>query len=307
MVDRHALSCPCSCHGRGTYAECDPAYPAGCGHLHDHQNGAQNGRRAPNGGCPGCGARVADNALCGACTTRFSGDLEAVPYLAAELETLRAKLDRLGERSTGAGSAEIPLGFRPAAVEVADVLHVTLAVWARHVAQAQGLPLYDVPAEHPARLAAWLYGWREAVRHLVAVGQLTDEIGYAVRTARRTIDRPADRIYLGPCDDCEEDLYTGLKAEQVVCECGRPYRVEDRRAWLLRGLREHLATASEIAAGIGDLYGQPINRGTIHQWHHRNRLHEHGTTREGWPLFKVGDVLNLASKQVAGPTRRASN
>lgn len=305
MVDRFALSCPCSCHGRGSYAACDDPYAEGCGHLHvDPRNASQDRRRAPNGACPGCGAGVADSALCVACTARFLADLAAVPFLARELETLRAKLARIGEAGPGGGTSEIPLGYRPFAAEVADVLHVTLAVWARYVATEQRLAL-DVPAE-PIRLAVWLTRWSEPVRHLTAVAQLTDEIGYAVRVARRTIDRPADRAYLGPCDDCDDDLYASPHATQVHCVCGRAYLVEERRRWLLVGLREHLATAGEIAAGIGDLYGEPINRKRINQWHHRHpaRLPERGRTREGWPLFRIGDVLALASG-LAAATRRA--
>lgn len=302
MADRFALSCPCSCHGRGTYAECDPAYPAGCGHLHGTRNAAQNGRRAPGRGCPGCGAGVADGALCGTCTERLTGDLGFVPLLTRELEIIQAKLDRIGERGPRGGS-EVPLGFRPMASEVLDVLHTTLAVWARHVAQSQGVPLYDVPAEHPVGLAAWLARWREPIRHLDAVAQLVDEVGYAVKVARRAIDRPMDRVYAGPCDQCETDLYANPKSETVKCPtCGAEYPTGERRKWLLDGLREHLATAAEIAQGIGDLYGQPVNRKTINQWHRRDRLHEHGRTRDGWPLFKIGDVLDLAGQSA---TRQA--
>lgn len=294
-MDRHATLCPCSCHGRGAYAECDPAYPSGCGHLHT--------RAAPPAGtgCPSCHRPVADNALCTTCTATLVTDLSQVSWLVRELETLAAKLDQIGDRG-GRRGAEIPLGFRPMAAEVGDVLRGTLAAWARHVAGEAGVPL--VPAEDPARLAAWLYGWREAIRHLPAAGQLVDEIGYAVRTTRRAIDRPADRVYAGPCDECEADLYAGRTSDTVKChDCGALYPVAERRAWLLAGVREHLATAGEIAAGIGELYGEPINRKRINQWHTRGLLSDHGRTRrEGAPLFRIGDVLELAGRRA---TRQA--
>jgi hypothetical protein len=38
------------------------------------------------------------------------------------------------------------------AVEVTDVLHLTLASWAREVATTAGVPLLEVPAEHPGAL-----------------------------------------------------------------------------------------------------------------------------------------------------------
>ena len=75
-----------------------------------------------------------------------------------------------------------------------------------------------------------------------------------------------------------------------------------RREWLLTALREHLATAAEIAMGVGELYGQRINRNTITQWYRRGRLFPHGVTRDAQhPLFRIGDVLELAE---AAATRR---
>lgn len=287
-VDTYAATCPCTCHGRGSYALCDPQYPAGCGHLH---------QAAPTGGCPACHIPVSDGALCTTCTRHLATDLEAVPALAHQLAITRAKLDQIGERNPRGGS-NVPLGFRPTAVEVADVLHMTLAVWARELATSPAAPgpLMDVPAEDPAELARYLRTHLEKLRHLVGTGQLTDEVGYAVKVTRRAVDRPADRVYVGPCDHCRYDLYARPHAAEVACtQCATVYLVEERRVWLLEALREHLATAAEIARGLGDIYGQPISRKTINQWHHRERLVEHGATRDGWPLFRIGDVLDLTS------------
>ena len=304
-MDRYALTCPCTCHGRDPSAPCDPQYPAGCGVDHARQHAAATS-------CPGCHRPVPDGALCRACTTRLRDDLAAVDDLAAELETWRVKLDRIGARAPRGGQ-NIPLGFRPQAVEVADVLHMTLAGWARDIAEAVGDPLYDIPAEHPPALAAWLADRLETARHLATAGALADEVGYAIRTVRRAIDRPADRTYAGPCDAepfpgvvCNADLYAYPGADHVVCRvCGARYGMTDRRAWLLDGVREHLATAAEISQGVGELYGQPINRRTITVWHHRNRLPERGRTAQGYPLYRIGDVLDLAAgsvtRQAGGP------
>jgi hypothetical protein len=286
-VDRYAMTCPCSCHGRGQYAQCDDRYPSGCGHLH----GAASGT-----GCPACSRPTADHALCPTCTLQLARDLAQVPELAEELETTRTKQDRIGNPSDGRGGGHVPLGYRPTAAEVGAVLHDTLAVWARELAAATGAPLYAVPAEHPVMLAAWLAENCEAARHLALAGQLADEVSYAVRVTRRAIDRPLDRVYVGPCDDCSADLYALPHHERLACrECAAEYLVSARRAWLLDSLREHLATAAEIAAGMGELYGQTVNRKTINVWHHRGRLVEHASTRTGWPLFRIGDVLDLCA------------
>lgn len=299
-MDRYATTCPCTCHGRGPDAPCDPEHTGGCGHLH--------ASTAPAQGCPACLAPTADDALCVRCTTRLTNDLAQVPELIDEVETWRIKLDRIGGRDVGtSGSDEVPLGYRPMAVEVHDVLHLTLATWAASVADAAGLSMLGVPAQHPAQLAGWLAGQVEPARHMPGVAAYCDEVGYAVRVTRRAIDRPADRVYAGPCDQCQRDLYAGGTADVVTCHgCGTGYGVRERRAWLLDGLREHLATAAEIAAGIGELYGTPVNRKTINVWHHRERLVERGSTRNGWPLFRIGDVLELAGQvaaRAASPTR----
>lgn len=312
-MDRYALSCPCTCHGR-PHAPCDPEYPAGCGYVHAAL-GACPPPPTPADGCPGCHQPVEDGALCRSCTKRLADDLAAVDDLSAELETWRVKLDRIGARAPRGGQ-HVPLGFRPQAVEIADVLHMTLAGWARDVAAAVGDPLYDVPAETPTALAAWLNARIETARHLAAVGAMADEVGYAVRTVRRAIDRPGDRSYAGPCDVelaggqvCDTDLYAYPGADHVVCRgCGARYPMEARRAWLLAGVREHLATAAEISQGIGELHGQPINRRTINVWHHRGRLADHGHTKQGYPLYRIGDVLDLAAqsvtRQVDDPARQ---
>lgn len=121
---------------------------------------------------------------------------------------------------------------------------------------------------------------------------------YAVGVTRRAIDRPPERVYLGPCDRCTHDLYASPGDPAVICgECNTTYLVDQRRRWLLHSLREHLATATEISQGIGELYGQPVNRNTIYTWHHRERLLDHGYARNTHqPLFRIGDVLDLAEQ-----------
>jgi hypothetical protein len=315
-VDRYALTCPCTCHGRYA-AECDPRFPAGCGVTHGiagHSGAERAGEGSPSPApsrhvqdrCPGCDHPVADGALCWTCTGHLAGDLAEVPWLSEELDTWRAKLDRMGGRGKGpSGGNEMPLGYRPMAVEVADVLHLTLARWAAELG-------HTGPGKAtPAVLADYLAEHAEQARHLAESAKLVDEVGYAVSTVRRAVDRPAERLYAGPCevmlfeheDDedgavCGAQLYASQDAAMVVCEdCGATYTLRERREWLLDGLREHVATAAEIARGVGELYGVTVNRKAINLWHHRNRLLPAGHTDKGSPLFKIGDVLALATQE----------
>lgn len=299
-----ALTCPCECHGHG------PGYPCtiegGCGHLHAQARAAELASAGHGPSCVGCGrpTGAGDGAyLCVTCTKHLRQDLEEVPELVAELDVTRTKQDRIGNRSgSRSNGREQPLGYRPAALEAADVLHVTLAAWCRDVAIMTDRPLLDVPAEDPVACAAFLLRDTEAIRHAAGAGACLDEVRFAVRVGFRAIDRPAEKVYAGRCT-CGTDLYGFLFRREIVCPgCEVTYRTEERRAEMLNALREHLATAAEIAAGIGELYGEPINRKRINQWHSRGRLVEHGVTLDSHdPLFRIGDVLDLA---VATPTTR---
>ena len=306
-MDRYATRCPCECHG--STRPCN--FEGGCHYLHEQLDRAaasvprNPGSSAAGGGprCYGCGgATSGDSArLCSECTDVLRTDLEEVPQLWEELETTRSRLDKIGGGGGArSGGAEIPLPIRPEAMRVADVLHTHLAAWCRDVAVARQVPLYDVPAEDAVACAAWLLARVETVRQLTAAAACLTEIREAVRLGWRTVDRRAAKVYAGPCD-CGEDLYGFPRSRITACrECGLEYRTADRREWVLASLREHLATAAEIAAGIGELYGQEINRKTINQWHSRGRLVERTWTPDASPLFRIGDVLDLA---MAGRTR----
>jgi hypothetical protein len=196
-ADPHALTCPCSCHGHGHGRPCD--MDGGCGHLH----GRPVAEYAALGShCPGCRRPVRDGLRCVACTDRMTSDLEDVPWLVTELDLTRSRQDRIGE-SGARGGTHVPLGYRPMAAEVADVLGLTLASAARDLALTGRAPRADVPTD-PTLLAGWLLDQREALRweHVIA-----DEVRYAVGVTRRAIDRPPERVYLGPCDRCTHDLY----------------------------------------------------------------------------------------------------
>ncbi|MDT7683995.1 MAG: hypothetical protein QOG57_4305 [Pseudonocardiales bacterium] len=151
----------------------------------------------------------------------MTSDLEDVPWLVTELDLTRSRQDRIGE-SGARGGTHVPLGYRPMAAEVADVLGLTLASAARDLALAGRAPRADVRTD-PTLLAGWLLDQREALRweHVLA-----DEVRYAVGVTRRAIDRPPERVYLGPCDRCTHDLYASPGDPAVICgECNTTYLV----------------------------------------------------------------------------------
>ena len=295
-VDPYALTCPCACHGHGPGYRC--TIEGGCGHLHRGPANLNPGLAGRDPICLGCGKPTAGDGanLCAMCTIHLRADLDAVDGLVVELEISRTKQDRIGGGTGNRRTADEPVGFRPAAMEAADVLTRTLTAWAADIAEQLRRPRYAVPTTDPVACAAWLIREIENIRRHPTAGACLDEIRFAVRVGYRTIDRPPEKVYAGPCVECRADLYGYPRAREVVCRnCGTPHSTADRRAEMLAALRDHLATAAEIAAGIGELYGETINRKRINQWHHRGRLVDHGVTLDTHdPLFRIGDVLDLA-------------
>jgi len=209
-----------------------------------------------------------------------------------DLDITRSKQDVITDRHARvSGTREHPLGFRPAAAEAADLMHLTLAYWARIIAHSLGK---TVRGGTTVGLAMWLARYRETIRHHDGAADLLHQVRAAIGNARAVVDRPPERVYSGRCP-CGGHLYARERAHQVACPaCRKIYSVTERRSAMLAEVREHLATAAEIAAGIGELHGAQINRKTINKWSSRDRLIVRGYSIEGYPLFRIGDVLDLA-------------
>ncbi|MCW2902216.1 MAG: hypothetical protein JWO67_4481, partial [Streptosporangiaceae bacterium] len=139
-------------------------------------------------------------------------------------------------------------------------LHATLAAWAQHIAgRFDGLPEGVVWTE--LRLAAYLYGHLGAILTDPNAGQLADEIGNAAFTAQRAIDKPVQRVYAGPCDDCGQDLYAHPSKAEVECrnpDCGRIYDITARRVWLLGKAEDQLLTATALSRALVGLISQRL-------------------------------------------------
>lgn len=243
--------------------------------------------------CQSCACPVADHAhLCNNCADSLAHELRQVKEIMADLEITRSKQDVISDRHARvSGTRGTPLGFRPAAREAADLMHLTLAFWARTIAHSLGK---TVRGGTTVGLAMWLGRHRETIRHHDGAADLLNQVRAAIGNARDVVDRPPERVYSGRCA-CGADLYARERAHQVACPaCRNIYSVTERRTAMLTEIREHFATAAEIAAGIGELHGQQINRKTINKWSSRDRITVRGYSPEGYPLFRIGDVLDLA-------------
>ncbi|MCA1675378.1 MAG: hypothetical protein LC799_25400, partial [Actinobacteria bacterium] len=133
-----------------------------------------------------------------------------------------------------------------------------------------------------------------ALRNTDRVSIVVDTLDHAVKRARRAIDRPADLVYGGPCDECTSDLYAHGDAMHFTCpNCGTIYGFEQRRTWLLTATADSLLTATEASRALAGLLGRPLSANTVRTWATTGRLASHGT-HQGRPLYRVGDLVELA-------------
>jgi hypothetical protein len=182
----------------------------------------------------------------------------------------------------------------------AELMRV-LRKWAYRIKDETGA---GYPPRKMAPLAGWLrprVGW---LRHHPDGAAAHGEILDAVRAARRTVDRPADRLYAGPCD-CGADLYARLGAAYVVCHADAhdgpvAWPVEERRRWLLNSAADVLATATEISRAL-TRYQQPVTPSALRGYVHRGQLVSRGERPDGGrtvKLYRLGDVLDILARQV---------
>lgn len=242
-----------------------------------------------------CGRPLAHadhSTACPECWARLDRNLGDMAALVAELDTTIARQTRAGTRN-GPRSSERPLPYNANAADALRLLHATLWPWVREGLDAH--PSVPLPSPSVAGLAVALLhlrGW--LVTH--PEGYLAcDEVGYAVDTARRAIDRAPDRVFAGPCDtpDCGTDLYALEGAAGVLCPvCGALRDVQAWRRSRLDDAADTLLTLTEMTRAIGDAGGVTVTRRRLEGWVNRGRLVRAGHIG-GTATYRVGDVLDI--------------
>ena len=262
--------------------------------------------------------------VCRACSAHLLRDLADIPSLGINLEISYARQSRIGDRSASRRK-ETPIPWVQEAREAGDVLKSALVGW--HRTLAQGAPLVSGPlcptddCQHPScewahlrrtppadtltGLSRWLLRHRARLLRHPAVEEAVDEICDAVAQARGVVDRPADRIYAGPCDQCDRDLYAQLGSSIVACACGAIYGVGVRRDWMLGEVREMLGTAAWVALAATAL-GYQVASATIREWKRRGRITPRSYAppvnpgAEPHPLYRVGDIIDRVTRVKEG-------
>jgi len=241
---------------------------------------------------PQCDRPAHDGFICVTCRDVLRRDLDAVPVLCEDLQVTIAKQDRLGD-TDGRSTDEHPLPLRLGPMEARRDLTDTLRAWADHVAQRRGIP---APEHDPVKAASFLRCFLGEIQDDQMAGDIADEIGYCVIMAGRTVDKPLQHVYAGPCDECGVDLYAHPRASDVSCRnCARDYNIDTRRKWMLTKAEDQLLTATEMSRALPGLLQQQLTASMIRGLAHRGRLTAHPPLpdRPREPVYRVGDVIEL--------------
>jgi hypothetical protein len=275
--------------------------------VHHATKGAHVPDAASSATCPICDAPQVHGLTCHACTTRLEQEIGDVPAIVNELDVTLSRQARIGAGGKAGSPAHERWAYSPGASAALDDLTNTLTTWARDLD-----PTADGKG-HPASVAARVLLSRiNDVRAHDAAAELDDEIREAIRQARRAVDRPADRQFVGPClhDEagvvCEQDLYAQPGAEFVRCKvCGTDHDVADRRVWLLGQAGDMLFTVREAAQMVGSFGGRNVAESTIRGYVSKGLLGYHGKLR-GSSAIKLAELLTVIVSEAAKPKGRRS-
>lgn len=249
-----------------------------------------------------CGRPTGGNTyLCGDCRDAYARALGDTPAIAHELNVTLARQARFAASPT----VRFTSNALPYDVPASDALHRLHAELVSLVLLCEAEDVTgggDGPAlgDTYGSISRWLLTrldgaaarpWAADLMQLVAV----------IESCELIIDRPEEKTYAGPCEECTTDLYVQHGLGSVQCEgCGKTYDVQQRRDWLLDVVYDRLASTVEIARALSSLE-LPITADLISQWRHRKRLLPKGYDKRGAPLYRVGDVIELMT---ADRTRR---
>lgn len=263
--------------------------------------------------CAVCTAPSGDDGLlCRTHSDDLLAELGQVPELLVELDITITRQSRTTAERHGSRSTTTPLAWNEHASIRKAELWSTLGAWANDVTllgEDERDRLVDVGFDDIAGVATWLVRNMRTMRQLEKAGDAHEEIIDAVRQARRAIDRPADRIFAGPCgaeleDEpgqfCREDLYGYPGKGYARCKCGASHSMEVRRAWML-GQLEDLATHSGDLSIVLGGHGVQIGSSTIRKWAAAGRLHAVSTDNRGRKFYRIGDVLDLVYERGGRP------
>lgn len=250
---------------------------------------------------------------CQAAFTRTLGDLGALDdELAVTITRQRAAATTGGPRSS-----DTALPWHERAGDAQRTLHGLLVSWVRFCAEedVKG-PRVEDPADHIDSLAEWLSTRVHGLALLDIGPEAMDEITNAAAECHRIVFwKRRNRVYLGSCgavetddegnegDPCPGEVYADEGEPVGFCdECNQGATVVVKRAALEDELDARLYTAAEIAR-LSTFLGLDAPREQVRKrvlyWHRHKLVEQRGTTADGFPMFRYGEVRGMLYKDFA--------
>lgn len=250
--------------------------------------------------CPGCD-QPTTGTICHHCAATIHRHLAALPALARELHTQLARQSRGPDKASTARSAIKPLPFDPHAADLLDRIHHLLTHWTHTTTHA-------TPAAQLTHLTN--LNWHT---HPHAPQVLADLERWTT-DARRCIDTPPERRYLGPCativldqnnnpQECTGDVYQLGNKLPTCSTCRATHATDARLEWIAHLAADQLVTAYTAAAALS-AWGAHIKPDLIRQWATRGRLQPKGHDRTGHPVYRFDDCRTLALDSIKRRTQK---
>ena len=269
--------------------------------------------------CP-CGRPLSGDSICSNCAQTLQIALGNISSYWRDLDTVKARQTRYGDAGgrTGAEKA-LPVDLRfldwdGDGTRLVEAVRLTVVTWTRVVLEER--PILEGPT-HPACLhvscsrtnrsrppadnipacCVYLLGHADWVRTQHWAPEILDEMADAEAQLRRMVDRPADKLFVGYCTECDLSLHAKIGAPQAKCTgCEKTFSVEASRDAMWVEAQDQLGTAAEISRAISWLGQTPITADRIYKWVERKRLPQRGhVTYRGRevPIYRIGDVAAL--------------
>jgi hypothetical protein len=222
------------------------------------------------------------------------------PSLLDDLDVTICGVDKVGGASIGVvvRSSDTPLAFNEKASDIKRAVINAVQSWARVFAEENPHLIFDPATIEEA--ARWMAGFPNLLAGHPAAVEMYRDLGDLTFRARRSIDRPARRVYAGVCGAvlnrvaCTEQLFAWEGRYEVVCPiCGTEHLVEDRQRQILLGLRACTATARQITDALKAWTGIGINVKSVRTWARRGLLTNYAPEGET-PVHQIGQTLDLA-------------
>lgn len=246
--------------------------------------------------------------VCKSCGEEMAEALGNIAWLMEQLDLSVTGQVRYGTPN-GGRSTEIPLPVNMFASDVQHYLVNEITTTVRMIAEDNS---WEEPEGSVIEAAAWLAHRVSAVRLHAAGGDMVDNLLDLAEKATKAVDKPAQRQYLGNCEDearldaDREMICTGAIYQQpgeAFAECDRcraSYLADAIRERLLKNLDDRLCTAAEIAR-LSTFLGLNANReqvrNKVNVWAKRNRIERAGSVTDedkaSAPSYRFGIVWRL--------------